>query len=98
MPDANISLRYVHGYRTYDTRNNVKWTKHGFVLYHVGALGVVLGSSTAIAKRDTESVESYSPAKHGGGSETGQEGVFDRQTFFVQHERDIVSLAIHPNV
>jgi len=67
MPDANISAKFVYGYRSYDTRNNVKWTKHGSVLYHTGALGIVLDPSN------------------------------NSQTFFVQHERDIVSLAIHPN-
>ena len=98
MPDANIGLRYVHGYRAYDTRNNVKWTKHGFVLYHIGTLGVVLGSSTIFAKKDlgAESVSSYSPSKKT--SEFGQEAPLDKQTFFVQHERDIVSIAVHPNV
>ena len=68
MPDANISIKYVHGYRSYDTRNNLKWTKHGCVLYHTGALGIVLDPNE------------------------------NKQTFFIQHERDIVSLAIHPNV
>ena len=67
MPDANITIKHVHGYRSYDTRNNVKWAKHDMVIYHTGALGIVLDPET------------------------------NNQTFFVQHERDIISLAIHPN-
>eukprot|EP01022_Parablepharisma_sp_SALTPOND_P009431 TRINITY_DN1391_c0_g1_i1.p1 TRINITY_DN1391_c0_g1~~TRINITY_DN1391_c0_g1_i1.p1 ORF type:complete len:2151 (-),score=139.11 TRINITY_DN1391_c0_g1_i1:21-6473(-) len=67
LPDANIKIKYVHGYRAYDTRNNVKWTKNGCVLYHTAGLGVVLRPDN------------------------------NAQTFFVQHERDIVSIAIHPN-
>lgn len=67
MPDANIAIGYVHGYRAYDTRNNVKWTKHDEILYHTGALGILLNFEN------------------------------NSQSFFVQHERDIVSLAIHTN-
>lgn len=67
MPDGNISLHYVHGYRYYDTRNNVKWTKSEHVIFNAGALGIVLNP------RNNE------------------------QSFFVQHERDIISLAMHPN-
>jgi len=58
----------VHGYRSFDTRNNVKWTKNGTVLYHTAALGIVLD-----------------PDKN-------------EQSYFIRHEEDIVSLAIHPNV
>jgi len=67
LPDANIQIKYVHGYRSYDARNNVKWTKSGCVLYHSAALGIVLSPSQ------------------------------NTQSFFIQHERDIVSIAIHPN-
>lgn len=67
MPDANITLSYVHGYRCYDARNNVKWTKNQHVVYCAGALGIVL------------------------------DPIANEQTFFVQHERDVLSLAMHPN-
>lgn len=67
LPDANVAIKYVHGYRAYDTRNNLKWTKSGSVLYHTGGLGVVLNP------------------------------VANTQSFFIQHESDIMSLAIHSN-
>ena len=67
MPDANIVIKYVHGYRAYDTRNNVKWTKNNEILYHTAALGILLNLEA------------------------------NAQSFFVQHVKDIVSLAIHPN-
>jgi len=58
----------VHGYRSFDTRNNVKWTKSGSIVYHTAGLGIVL---------DIEKNE---------------------QSFFIKHDNDIVSLAMHPNV
>jgi microtubule-associated protein-like 6 len=42
LPDANIKIKYVHGYRSEDVRNNVKWAKNGSVLYHTAALGILL--------------------------------------------------------
>ena len=67
LPDANVTIKYVHGYRAYDTRNNLKWTKSGSILYHTAGLGVVLNPTS------------------------------NRQSFFIQHEKDIMSLAIHSN-
>ena len=42
-PDQNLSLQYAHGYRSFDTRNNLKYTSDPTKLvYTTAALGVVL--------------------------------------------------------
>lgn len=41
-PDENYKLEYVYGYRTYDCRQNLFFTKNGQIVYNVAALGVVL--------------------------------------------------------
>ena len=40
----DISIHYVYGYRSFDTRNNVKWGKGNIVVYHTAAIGVVYES------------------------------------------------------
>ncbi|XP_068597059.1 echinoderm microtubule-associated protein-like 6 [Brachionichthys hirsutus] len=40
-PDQGLRLQFVHGYRGYDCRNNLLYTRGGEVLYHVAAVGVV---------------------------------------------------------
>ena len=47
-PKENIKLKYVHGYRAFDTRNNVKYTFDEKVVYHAAALGIVLDKETNI--------------------------------------------------
>jgi hypothetical protein len=68
VPDGNLKIRYVHGYRSFDCTNNVKFLKNNNIVYHSAALGIVLNPDT------------------------------NEQTFFNQHQEDIVSLAMHPNV
>ncbi|XP_064600933.1 echinoderm microtubule-associated protein-like 6 [Liolophura sinensis] len=40
-PADGLKLKYVHGYRGYDCRNNVFYTQTGEIVYHVAAVGVV---------------------------------------------------------
>lgn len=42
LPEVNLVMRYVYGYRSFDTRNNVKWTKGNLVLYHTANIAVML--------------------------------------------------------
>jgi WD40 repeat protein/Ca2+-binding EF-hand superfamily protein len=43
IPDAALILDYVHGYRCFDTRNNVKWVgDNENVFFHSAAIGVVM--------------------------------------------------------
>jgi len=66
-PKESLRLKYVFGYRAFDTRMNVKYTSEGKIVYHTAAVGVVL---------DKE----------------------NEQSFFTNHDEDMVCLAIHPNL
>ncbi|OCT79280.1 hypothetical protein XELAEV_18026090mg [Xenopus laevis] len=65
-PDESLKLKFVHGYRGYDCRNNLFYTQTGEVVYHVAAIAVV-----------------YDRVQH-------------TQRFYLGHDDDILSLAIHP--
>lgn len=41
-PDGNLQLKYAHGFRSFDTRGNLKYTANGEVAFTTAALGVVL--------------------------------------------------------
>ena len=41
LPDAELELEFVHGYRCHDTRNNLRYTKEGNFVYHTAAVGIV---------------------------------------------------------
>jgi WD40 repeat protein/Ca2+-binding EF-hand superfamily protein len=45
-PNQSIKIKYVHGYRAFDTRMNVKYTYDDRVVYHAAALGIVLDKNT----------------------------------------------------
>ena len=40
-PAANLELEWVHGYRAFDCRNNLRYTANGEIVYNTAALGVV---------------------------------------------------------
>lgn len=65
-PDHDLTLKRVHGYRSFDSRQNLYYTADGRVVYPAAALGIVLDPRTR------------------------------QQTFYRQHDDDVVSLAIHP--
>lgn len=41
-PNGNLKLKYAHGFRSFDTRGNLKYTKNSEVAFTTAALGVVL--------------------------------------------------------
>jgi len=41
-PDCNLTLKYAHGFRSFDTRGNLKYNAAGEVVFTTAALGVVL--------------------------------------------------------
>ena len=45
-PLISLELVHVHGYRSKDCRNNVKYLKSGNIVYHASALGIVLDIAT----------------------------------------------------
>jgi microtubule-associated protein-like 6 len=65
-PDHDMTLKRVHGYRSFDSRQNLFYTADGRVVYPAAALGIVLDPRTR------------------------------QQSFYRQHDDDVVSLAIHP--
>jgi microtubule-associated protein-like 6 len=44
-PNENIELHYAHGFRSFDTRNNLKYCEGDKIAYTTAALGVVLDKS-----------------------------------------------------
>jgi hypothetical protein len=45
-PNGNLHLKYAHGFRSFDTRNNLKYTKSGEVAFTTAGLGVILNKQT----------------------------------------------------
>lgn len=41
-PNANLKLKFAFGFRSFDTRNNLKYTNDGHVVYTTAGLGVVM--------------------------------------------------------
>lgn len=41
-PNLSMDIGYVYGYRSYDTRNNLKYNAQGEAVYHTAACGIVL--------------------------------------------------------
>ncbi len=42
VPNENLKLKYVHGYRGFDSKDNVKFTSKGDVLFHSAAVDILL--------------------------------------------------------
>jgi len=40
-PESNLVLRWAHGFRSFDTYGNLKYTKTGDVVFTTAGLGVV---------------------------------------------------------
>jgi hypothetical protein len=40
-PDNNLELKWAHGFRSFDTRGNLKYTSEGNALFTTAGLGVV---------------------------------------------------------
>jgi microtubule-associated protein-like 6 len=41
VPDQNLELLYCHGFRSFDTRGNLKYTSSGEIAFTTAALGIV---------------------------------------------------------
>jgi microtubule-associated protein-like 6 len=44
-PAQQLDINYVYGYRSYDTRNNVRYNSNGEIVYHTAACGIVLNKT-----------------------------------------------------
>ena len=40
-PDGNVTLKYAHGFRSFDTRGNLKFNSAGDIVFTTAAVGVV---------------------------------------------------------
>ena len=45
-PLETVDLEWVYGYRSTDSRNNVRYTANGKIAFHAGAVGVDFDKST----------------------------------------------------
>lgn len=41
-PSQTLDINYVYGYRSYDTRSNLKYNSNSDVVYHTAACGIIL--------------------------------------------------------
>lgn len=41
-PNGNLKLKYAHGFRSFDTRGNLKYKNQNEVIFTTAALGIVL--------------------------------------------------------
>jgi len=53
VPNVNLDIGYVYGYRSYDTRNNIGYNSQGEVVYHTAACGIVLNKKSNTMKVNT---------------------------------------------
>ena len=44
-PDIGLELEYVHGYRCFDTRNNIRYLDYNNIIFHTAAVNVVMSIS-----------------------------------------------------
>ena len=48
--DVDLNLQWIHGYRAYDCRNNVRYSAAGLIVYSAAAVGVVYSKSAGKQK------------------------------------------------
>ncbi|KAL5463172.1 hypothetical protein EMCRGX_G032049 [Ephydatia muelleri] len=46
VPPNSLSLQFVHGYRGYDCRSNLYYTRNGEIVYHIAAVGIVYNKNS----------------------------------------------------
>lgn len=44
-PNLNLDIGYVYGYRSYDTRDNIRYNSQGQIVYHTAGCGIVLNKN-----------------------------------------------------
>jgi echinoderm microtubule-associated protein-like 5 len=54
VPNLNLDIGYVYGYRSYDTRNNLGYNSQGDVVYHTAACGIVLNKKANTMRVSTD--------------------------------------------
>jgi len=47
-PEGNLKLKYAHGFRSFDTRGNLKYIDKDHIAFTTAALGVVMNKTTNV--------------------------------------------------
>ena len=53
VPNVNLDIGYIYGYRSYDTRNNIGYNSQSEIVYHTAACGIVLNKKSNTMKVNT---------------------------------------------
>lgn len=48
-----MEIGYIYGYRSYDTRDNLRYNKQGEIVYHTAGCGIVLDKGKNTMKVNT---------------------------------------------
>lgn len=46
IPNMSLDLEYIHGYRCFDTRNNIRWINSNNILFHSAGVSVSMNCET----------------------------------------------------
>lgn len=52
-PNVNLDIQYVYGYRSYDTRDNLRYSPNGDIVYHTAGCGISLNKNKNTMKVTT---------------------------------------------
>jgi microtubule-associated protein-like 6 len=47
-PEGNLKLKYAHGFRSFDTRGNLKYIDKDHIAFTTAALGVIMNKTTNV--------------------------------------------------
>jgi hypothetical protein len=48
QPEGNLKLKYAHGFRSFDTRANLRYVDQNHIAFTTAALGVVMNKTTNV--------------------------------------------------
>ena len=48
QPEGNLKLKYAHGFRSFDTRGNLKYIDQNHIAFTTAALGVVMNKTSNV--------------------------------------------------
>jgi len=47
-PEGNLKLKYAHGFRSFDTRGNLKYIDKDHIAFTTAALGVIMNKTSNV--------------------------------------------------
>lgn len=54
QPNQKLDIDYVYGYRSFDTRSNLRYNRNNEIIYHTAACGIILNKLKKTQKINTE--------------------------------------------